>query len=94
MSYFEEINESNSVLKRILKLLAPLGIVTGAGSNRLNVDVTAVNAVTTVTTVTTVSTLSALTNQVNTGGVNSFVILKDQSRNAYANGIRNNLTFY
>lgn len=90
MSYFESLNESNSILKKILILLKPLGIVTGAGSNRLNVDVSTVTGVTTVTTVTSVTTLA---NQTNIGTVNAYQMAKDTARNAYANSIRSNITF-
>ena len=89
MSYFEEVKETNSILKKLMILLKPLGMVTGAGSNRLSVDLNSG----TVTTVTTVTTVATLTNQLNTGGVSSFVLAKDQARNAFANSIRNNLTF-
>jgi hypothetical protein len=93
MSYFESLNESNSILKKILILLKPLGIVTGAGSNRLNVDVTTVTGVTTVTTVTTVGTVTTLANQTNIGTVNAYQLAKDTARNAYSNSIRANITF-
>ncbi len=104
MSYFEEIRETNSIIKKLLILLRPLGIITGAGSNRLSVDVNNVASVTTVNSVTTVTTVSGVTNvtnvnnaivsnQTNTGGVNSFVVAKDTSRLAYNIGIRNQLTF-
>ena len=101
MSYFESLDETNSVLKKILILLKPLGIITGAGRNNLNVDigsgtvttVTTVGTVNTVTTVGTVNTVSSVTNQANMGTVNAFVMAKDQARNTYANSVRNNLTF-
>lgn len=87
--------QSSWLLRRILKVLAPLGIVT-AVTNRLNVDVNSIASITTGTlsSVSTVATVSTLTNQTNTGGVNSFVLVKDQARNAYANGVRNNIAFY
>jgi adenosylcobinamide amidohydrolase len=92
MSYFESLDETNSVLKKILILLKPLGIITGAGRNNLNVDIGS-GTVTTVTTVGTVNTVSSVTNQANMGTVNAFVMAKDQARNTYANSVRNNLTF-
>ena len=87
MSYFEEIRETNSIIKKLLILVRPLGIITGGGSNRLSVDVNAVN------TVSSVGTVTNVTNQINTGGVNSFVVAKDTSRLAYNTGIRSQLTF-
>ncbi len=92
MSYFESLDETNSVLKKILILLKPLGIITGAGRNNLKVDIGS-GTVTTVTTVGTVNTVSSVTNQANMGTVNAFVMAKDQARNTYANSVRNNLTF-
>jgi len=104
MSYFEEIRETNSIIKKLLILVRPLGIITGGGSNRLSVDVNNVATVTTVNSVTTVLSVTGVTNvanvaaavvsnQTNTGGVNSFVVAKDTSRLAYNTGIRSQLTF-
>lgn len=89
--------ESLSILKRIFYLLKPLGQVTGAGSNRLSVDINnivggTVGTVTTVTTVTTCSTVSSVTNQANMGGVAAFELMKAMSRTAYNTGIRQNIT--
>ena len=81
-----------SLLKRIFYLLKPLSIITGAGSNRLSVDVATASAVTTVTTVTTVSTVSTVTNQANMGGVYAFDLMKSASRTAYNTGVRAKLT--
>jgi hypothetical protein len=98
-------NDSITLLRRILLLLKPLGVITGAGSNRLNVDVNAITSlptlanvttvagVTAVSTVTTVTTVGTVTNQTQMGGVNSFELLKSMSRTGYANGIRSNLLF-
>ena len=84
-----QINETNSILKKVLILLKPLGMVTGGGRNNLAVDI----ASGTVTTVTTVTSVTAIQNQVNMGTVNAFVMAKDQARNNYSNSIRNNITF-
>lgn len=87
--------ESITLLRRIFQALKPLGVVTGAGSNRLNVDV---STVTTVTTVTTVSTASNLTNFVPGAGAigpvlgGGFDMMKTLSRQAYNSGIRSNIT--
>lgn len=101
-------NDSITLLRRILILLKPLGVLTGAGSNRLNVDVNAITSlptlanvttvagvttVSTVTTVTTVTTVGTVTNQAQMGGVNAFELMKSMSRTGYANGIRSNLLF-
>lgn len=82
-------------MERLLNLLRPLGIVTGAGSNRLSIDVNSgtITAVTTVATVTAVTTVGSVTNQVNLGNVNAFTLQQATLRNAYANGISPNLTF-
>lgn len=96
MSFFEELRETNSIIKKVLMLLKPLGMITGGGSNRLSVDVNAVGSLPTlanVTTVATINTVVSLTNQVNTGGVNSFVMAKDMARMNYNTGIRSRITF-
>ncbi len=79
-------------LKSLIRLLKPLSVVTGGGSNRLSVDVNAVTgAVGTVTTVTTVTTVASATNQVNMGNVAGYTMQQSLLRNAFANGIRKNL---
>lgn len=86
-------------LKSLIRLLKPLSIVTGGGVNRLSVDVNGVTsvatvaAVTTVTTVTTTTTVGTLSNQTNVGNVSAFTMQQGLLRNAYANGVRRNLTF-
>jgi len=80
-------DQSIWMLRKILTLLKPLGMTTGAGSNRLSIDINALPTLATVTTVGTVTNLAYI------GNVNSFSLMKDTSRNAYANGIRGNLTF-
>lgn len=94
---------SLSLLRRIFQLLKPLGIITGGGSNRLNIDVnnvatlgtvTTVTGVTTVTTVTTVAgvtTVSTVNNQAAMGGIPAFDMMKALSRTGYANGPRANI---
>jgi hypothetical protein len=78
------------MLRKIITLLKPLGMTTGAQSNRLAVDVVSGGAVATVTTVTTVGTVTNLTN---IGNINAFSLMKDSARNAYANSIRSKLSF-
>lgn len=74
------------LIRRLAQLLKPLSVVTGGGSNRLNVDV---NTVTTVTTVTTVAAVTSL-NQF--GGITTFQTVRDTNRAAYNTGIRANIT--
>lgn len=92
-------DQSIWMLRKILTLLKPLGMVTGGGSNRLSVDVNS-GAITaslasgqTLGTVTSVTTVATLTNLTNIGNVNSFSLMKDTARNAYSTSIRNNLSF-
>jgi len=80
-------DQSIWMLRKILTLLKPLGMTTGGGSNRLSIDINALPTLATVTTVGTVTNLAYI------GNVNSFSLMKDTSRNAYANAIRGNLTF-
>jgi hypothetical protein len=86
------------LLRRIASLLKPLQQITGAGSNRLSVDVNnvvggtigTVSTVTTVTTVTTCSTVSnvAASTLTNIANVWGFDTAKAISRQAYNSGIR------
>lgn len=87
-----EMSSTSFWLKSLIRLLKPLSVVTGGGSNRLSVDVNSVTgAVSTVTTVTTVTTVASTTNQVNMGNVAAFTMQQSLLRNAFANGIRKNL---
>jgi hypothetical protein len=100
-------NENITFLRRIFQILKPLSIITGGGSNRLNIDVNAVTTlptVATVTTVTTVSTVTTVTGVTNVttvgtlnnlaavGGIPGFDLMKAASRTAYNTGIRANIT--
>lgn len=88
----QDVASTSFWLKSLIRLLKPLSIVTGGGSNRLSVDVNSVTgAVGTVTTVTTVTTVASMTNQVNMGNVAGFTLQQALLRNAFANGIRRNL---
>jgi hypothetical protein len=92
--------ESITLLRRITQLLKPLGVITGAGSNRLSVDVNNITGgtITTVSTVTTVTTATNLTNLVPGAGTigpvpgAGFDLMKTMSRQAYNSGIRSNIT--
>lgn len=83
-----EVNSTVFWLKSLIRLLKPLSVVTGAGSNRLSIDVNSG----TITTVTTVTTVSTVANQTNLGNVSGFVLQQSSMRNAFANGIRRNLS--
>lgn len=90
-------DDSLTLLRRILVLLKPLGIITGSNSNRLNIDVNAITTLPTLANVTTVATVSAVTasttvNQTNMGGVTAFDMMKAMSRTAYNQGIRSRLS--
>jgi hypothetical protein len=91
---------SLTLLRRIFQLLKPLGIITGNGSNRLNIDVNsittlptlaAVTTVTTVTTVATTTTVGTVNNQAAMGSIPAFDLMRSMSRTGYANGPRANL---
>lgn len=90
-------NEGITLLRRMLQLLKPLGVITGNLSNRLSIDVNSgtintVGTVGAVTTVATVTSVSTVQNQANMGGVNAFDLMKAMSRSAYNSGIRSNIS--
>ena len=92
-------DQSIWMLRKIITLLKPLGMTTGAQSNRLSIDVNAITTlptlanVTTVGTVTNVNTMATLTNLSNIGNINAFSLMKDSARNAYANSMRSKISF-
>lgn len=83
-----------SGMASLLNSLKSLKVVTGNGSYRLSVDVNNITAgvITTVGTVTTVGSITALQNQVNMGGVSAFALIQATLRNAFANGVRRNIS--
>jgi len=83
-------DQSVWMLRKILTLLKPLGMTTGAQSNRLSVDV---NNLVGGSVAISSGTISSLTNLANIGNVNAFSLMKDSARNAYANSIRNKISF-
>ena len=89
-------DESLSLLRSILKILKPLSMITGGGSNRLNVDINTVPSLggNTLGTVGTVSTLNGVNGNIsgNLYGVTGFDLMKAMSRTAYNTGIRSNIT--
>lgn len=109
MAYFEKLKLNNTnnntinpaeedsltLLRAIFRLLKPLGFITGAGSNRLSVDVSTVSSVSSVSAVTTVSTVSSVstvTNIPTISNISSFELMKAMSRTGYNTGIRANLS--
>jgi len=117
MSYFEQMSVKNTdnevvnpatedgirILRRILNLLKPLGIVAGT-TNRLQVEpvqatpanltaTVSIAATQTLATVTTVTTVNSVTNMANVGNIPAFDLMKATSRAAYANSVRQNLSF-
>jgi hypothetical protein len=97
--------ESLTLLRSIFRLLKPLGMITGSQSNRLSVDINTgtiatvsnlaagtVTANCNINATQTLATVSTVTNVANTGGVNTFDLMKAMSRTAYNSGIRSNLT--
>lgn len=88
-------DESLTMLKRIFQALKPLGQVTGAGSNRLSVDINNIvgGLINTVTTVGTVTNVNTVVNLAGVGGVAAFDLMKAQSRTAFNTGNRSNISF-
>jgi hypothetical protein len=86
------VDEGLTLLRRMLALLKPLGVVTGAQSNRLSVDVQNVALVGSITSINTVSVVSTVGNQNNMGGVSAFDLMKAMSRTGYNTGPRANIT--
>jgi hypothetical protein len=87
-------DDSLTLLRRIFQLLKPLGVTSGLGSNRLNVDINTVGSgtITTVGTVTTVTTVATVTNQNYMANIHLFELLKASNRAGYNTGIRANIT--
>ena len=78
-------DEGTILLRRLITMLAPLATQDSLQRQRVTVD--AMTSGMTLSTVTTVSTLNAL------AGVDPRYQFIDIARNAYANGIRQNLAF-
>lgn len=91
------VDEGMTLLRRILTLLKPLGVVTGNQSNRLSVDVNSiaggsVGITGTIGTLTTVTNVTTVQNQANIGGITAFEMLRAMSRTGYNTGVRANIT--
>ena len=82
-AYTPSSDEALVLLRRMVKLMEPLAVQDSAQRQRVTID--AMSGVT-LPTVTTVSNLAGL------GGVDPRFQFIDQARNAYANGIRANIT--
>ena len=88
-----------SILKLLIARVQPLSIITGAGSNRLSVDVnniiggtvTTVSTVAAVTNVVNVANVANVANQTNMGGVTAFALMHAASRTAFNTGTRTRL---
>lgn len=88
--------DSSIYLRRMVKLLESQAVVDSATRQRITLD--AITAGLTLATVTTVSTLTTITNAVPVGNVATIAgqgeqMYQDVARNAFANGIRQNLVF-
>lgn len=84
------------MLRKILTLLKPLGMTTGAQSNRLSVDINNIvggSVTATIAANQDMRTVQTVTNLTNIGNVNAFSLMKDTSRNNYANSIRSKISF-
>ena len=79
-----------SLLKLLIARVQPLSIITGAGSNRLSVDVNNIIGGT-LGTITQVSTVATVANQSNMGGVTAFGLMHAASRTAFNTGTRTRL---
>lgn len=90
-----EVNETISILKKILKLLESSGNVDAGNRQRIVIDAITgsltLGTVTTVTGVTTVNTVSSVTNVAATSGFDHRQFI-DQARTAYNTGIRSKLS--
>lgn len=81
------LNESVVLLRRLIQLLIP--IATQDSQQRQRVTVESMTGA----TLATVSSVSSVANIIAFGGVDPRYQFIDQARNAYANGIRQNLTY-
>ena len=85
-------DENILLLRRIARQIDSLAVVDSAQRQKITLDsISASLTLGTITTVTTVSSLTSATNLVALGGVDGRYLYIDTARNAYANGIRNNL---
>ena len=82
-AYTPSSDEAIVLLRRMVKLMEPLAVQDSSQRQRVTIDAG---------TLPTVSSVSSVTNVVALGGVDARYQYTDQARNAYANGIRANIT--
>lgn len=75
-----------SLLKLLIARVQPLSVITGAGSNRLSVDVN--NIVGGSVNVAAITTVGTVANQAQIGGITAFALLHAASRTAFNTGTR------
>jgi hypothetical protein len=80
-------DDSVVLLRRLVQLLTPIGVQDAQQRQKVTVE-SMVGA-----TLSTVQTVSIVNNLAGLGGVDPRFYLIDQSRNTFANGIRQNLTY-
>lgn len=78
-----------SLIKILIARVQPLSIITGAGSNRLSVDVN--NIIGGSVNVSTITTVGTVANQAQMGGVTAFGLMHAASRTAFNTGTRTRL---
>ena len=87
------IENYDLLMRAIIPLLRPLGIVQ-SGSGRISVDLATSNGASLgATTLGTVTTVASVTNQVNLGGLNAFDLQYNSARTSFADSIRRTVTF-
>lgn len=85
-------DDTVALLRRLVDICETLATQDSSNRQKITIDsITAGLTLAALTTVTTVTTVSTVTNMSNLGGYPAQWNLMDQARNAYANGIRNNL---
>ena len=82
-AYTPSSDEAIVLLRRMVKLMEPLAVQDSSQRQRVTIDAG---------TLPTVSSVSSVANIIAFGGVDARYQYTDQARNAYANGIRANIT--
>jgi hypothetical protein len=86
-SYTPSSDEAIALLRRMVKLMEPLAVQDVSQRQRVTVD-----AITSGITLSTIQTVSSVNNIGAIGNIDPRYQFIDQARNAYANGIRANIT--
>lgn len=84
-------DENLILLRRILRQIDSLAVVDSAQRQKVTLD--AITGGLTLGAITTVTTVSTVTNVATLGAVDARYLYIDTARNAYANGVRNNLIY-